>query len=107
MHDHKGPTLIQIAPLAPPPQPITKPHNHSTRFLVGLDVGSTTVKAVVVEAATDTILWQDSQRHEPKKPKKTLNFLRRREPDRGINRHNTRMFLTGSGGTVIAEQIGA
>src|SRR5438477_1945972 len=29
------------------------------------------------------------------------------EADLGINRHNTRMFLTGSGGGGIAEQIGA
>src|SRR5579863_10546741 len=107
MHDHKGPTLIQIAPLAPAPQPLTKPHDHNTKFLVGLDVGSTTVKAVVVDAATDQILWQDYQRHETKQPEKTLEFLRRMEADSGINRHNTRMFVTGSGGTVIAEQIGA
>ncbi len=107
MHDHKGPSLIQIAPLAPAPQPLTKPHDHDTKFLVGLDVGSTTVKAVVVDAATDQILWQDYQRHETKQPEKTLEFLRRMEADSGINRHNTRMFLTGSGGTVIAEQIGA
>jgi predicted CoA-substrate-specific enzyme activase len=70
-------------------------------------VGSTTVKAVVVDAATDQILWQDYQRHETKQPEKTLEFLRRMEVDSGIDRHNTRIFLTGSGGTVIAEQIGA
>jgi predicted CoA-substrate-specific enzyme activase len=107
MHDHKGPALIQINPLPPVPQPAIRPHDHSTKFLVGLDVGSTTVKAVVVEAATDRILWQDYQRHETKQPEKTLEFLQRMEADTGINRHNTRMFLTGSGGTVIAEQIGA
>jgi predicted CoA-substrate-specific enzyme activase len=114
MHDHKGPQLIQIAPLegqAPPSiqevKHAHKPHDHSTKFLVGLDVGSTTVKAVVVEAATDKTLWQDYQRHETKQPEKTLEFLKRMEADVGINRHNTRMFLTGSGGTAIAEQIGA
>src|ERR1700723_1713391 len=77
------------------------------RFLVGLDVGSTTVKAVVVDAATDKALWQDYQRHETKQPEKTLEFLRRIEKEVGINRHNTRMFMTGSGGGGIAEQIGA
>jgi predicted CoA-substrate-specific enzyme activase len=107
MHDHNGPSLIQINPLPPVPQPATKPHDHSTRFLVGLDVGSTTVKAVVVDAATDQILWQDYQRHETKQPEKTLEFLRRMEADTGMNRHNTRMFVTGSGGTAIAEQVGA
>jgi predicted CoA-substrate-specific enzyme activase len=82
-------------------------HDREQKFMVGLDVGSTTVKAVVVNAATDEILWQDYQRHETKQPEKTLEFLRRMEAEVGISRHNTRMFLTGSGGGSIAEQIGA
>src|ERR1700739_3933281 len=108
MHDHlagnekKLPQLVSIAAA-----PYQKPHDHHTKFLVGLDVGSTTVKATVVNAATDQILWQDYQRHETKQPEKTLEFLRRMEAEVGINRHNTRMFMTGSGGSGIAEQIGA
>jgi predicted CoA-substrate-specific enzyme activase len=82
-------------------------HDHQTRFMVGLDVGSTTVKAIVTEAATDKILWQDYQRHETKQPEKTLEFLRRMESEVGMSKHNTRMFMTGSGGGSIAEQIGA
>ena len=108
MHDHKGTQLIQIAPLEQPKiQHTQKPHDHSTQFLVGLDVGSTTVKAVVVEAATDQVLWQDYQRHETKQPEKTLEFLKRMEAEVGIDRHNTRVFMTGSGGSGIADQIGA
>jgi len=101
-HEHKAPQLFQISAA-----PYQKPHDHHTQFLVGLDVGSTTVKATVVDAATDQILWQDYQRHETKQPEKTLEFLRRMEAETGINRHNTRMFMTGSGGGGIAEQIGA
>ena len=82
-------------------------HDRQNRFMVGLDVGSTTVKAVVVDAATDEILWRDYQRHETKQPEKTLEFLRRIESEVGVKRENTRMFLTGSGGGSIAEQIGA
>jgi predicted CoA-substrate-specific enzyme activase len=108
MHDHKGPALIQIAPLEPPkPKLAPRPDDHATQFLVGLDVGSTTVKAVVVEAATDTVLWQDYQRHETKQPEKTLEFLKRMEAEIGISSHNTRMFITGSGGGAIADQVGA
>ena len=113
MHDHKGPQLIQIAPAETQATSLQqmrhahRAHDHSTQFLVGLDVGSTTVKAVAVEAATDKVLWQDYQRHETKQPEKTLEFLKRMEAEVGINRHNTRMFLTGSGGTGIADQIGA
>src|SRR5208283_2854105 len=116
MHDHKGPQLIQIAPLegavpTRPPLPQAaaspKPHDHHTQFLVGLDVGSTTVKAMVVDAASDQVLWQDYQRHETKQPEKTLEFLKRMEAEAGINSHNTRMFMTGSGGGPICDQIGA
>ena len=111
-HSHKGPALIQISgieskPALQQPKPAQKPHDHETKFLVGLDVGSTTVKAVVVDLAADKVLWQDYQRHETKQPEKTLEFLKRMEKDVGIDRHNTRMFLTGSGGGGIAEQIGA
>ena len=77
------------------------------QLLVGLDVGSTTVKAVVVDAATDAILWQDYQRHETRQPEKVLEFLRRMESDAGMMRENTRVFVTGSGGGPIAEMIGA
>src|SRR5579862_3150022 len=106
MHDHSGqapkPQLLNIAPA-----PLQKPHDHHTEFLVGLDVGSTTVKATVVKADSDEVLWQDYQRHETKQPEKSLEFLRRMEKEVGINRHNTRMFMTGSGGGAIADQIGA
>ena len=117
MDDHKGPTLIQIAPAEPDVSVLQKParpqhspvhgHDRTIKYLVGLDVGSTTVKAVVVDAASDQVLWQDYQRHETKQPEKTLEFLKRMEAEVGINPHNTRMFLTGSGGGSIAEQIGA
>ena len=77
------------------------------QFLVGLDVGSTTVKAIVVDAATDTTIWQDYQRHETRQPEKVLEFLRRMEADTGISPANTRIFITGSGGGTIAEMVGA
>src|SRR6202042_1377505 len=106
MHDNldhdKKPQLFSIAPA-----PAQKPHDHHTRFMVGLDVGSTTVKATIVDAETDEVLWQDYQRHETKQPEKTLEFLRRMEKEVGINSRNTRMFMTGSGGGGIVDQIGA
>ena len=77
------------------------------QFMVGLDVGSTTVKAIVVDAATDKTIWQDYQRHETRQPEKVLEFLRRMEQDTGIAPENTRIFVTGSGGGTIAEMIGA
>ena len=53
--------------------------SHPNQYMVGLDVGSTTVKAIVSEPATDQILWQDYQRHETRQPEKTLEFLQRLE----------------------------
>ena len=77
------------------------------RYLVGLDVGSTTVKAVAVDVATDQIAWSDYQRHETKQPEKTLEFLKRIEADLHISSDNSRVFITGSGGAPIAPHIGA
>ena len=80
---------------------------HSAVYSVGMDVGSTTVKAVVVEAATDKIIWQDYQRHETKQPEKLLEFLKRMQDEVGIAPHNCRIFITGSGGGALANLIGA
>ena len=77
------------------------------RFSVGLDVGSTTVKACVLDIASDTVVWQDYQRHETKQPEKVLEFLRRMESEAGIGTSDTRIFMTGSGGGTLAERIGA
>ena len=77
------------------------------QLLVGIDVGSTTVKAVAVDAATDAIVWSDYQRHETKQPEKTLEFLGRLEADLQISAGNCRAFITGSGGSNLAPLIGA
>jgi len=76
-------------------------------YLVGVDVGSTTVKAAAVDRATDQIVWSDYQRHETKQPEKALEFLSRLEADLGINGDNARVFITGSGGAALAPLIGA
>ncbi len=73
-----------------------------------MDVGSTTVKAVVIDAATDQILWQDYQRHDTKQPEKVLEFLKRFETEiDGFSAENSRMFITGSGGNGMAKFLGA
>jgi activator of 2-hydroxyglutaryl-CoA dehydratase len=79
----------------------------STNYLIGLDVGSTTVKAIVVEEATDRMVWSDYQRHETKQPEKTLEFLKRMESEVSLNHDNCRIFMTGSGGGAIAPLVGA
>src|SRR6516162_9022546 len=77
-------------------------------FLIGMDVGSTTVKSVVIDAASDQILWQDYQRHDTKQPEKVLGFLRRFEDEiDGFTAEGSRMFITGSGGNGMAKYLGA
>src|SRR5262245_26399862 len=80
---------------------------NAANYLIGLDVGSTTVKAVVVDEATDQIIWSDYQRHETKQPEKTLEFLQRMEAERSLHHDNCRIFMTGSGGGALAPLVGA
>jgi activator of 2-hydroxyglutaryl-CoA dehydratase/predicted nucleotide-binding protein (sugar kinase/HSP70/actin superfamily) len=78
----------------------------ASNYLIGLDVGSTTVKAVAVDEATDQIVWSDYQRHETKQPEKTLEFLERMESELSLHHENCRIFMTGSGGGAIAPLVG-
>jgi predicted CoA-substrate-specific enzyme activase len=76
-------------------------------MIVGFDVGSTTVKSVVVDSSNDQIIWSDYQRHDTKQPEKCLEFLNRMEAEAGIKAGETRIFVTGSGGGPIGQHIGA
>src|SRR5437016_13219581 len=77
-------------------------------FFIGMDVGSTTVKAVVIDAVTDQILWSDYQRHDTKQPEKVLEFCKRFETEiEGFEAKNCRMFITGSGGNGLTKYIGS
>jgi activator of 2-hydroxyglutaryl-CoA dehydratase/predicted nucleotide-binding protein (sugar kinase/HSP70/actin superfamily) len=74
-------------------------------YAVGIDVGSTTVKAVVMDPVDLKILWSDYQRHETRQPEKTLEFLVRighAFPDATF-----KVFLTGSGASPLCAPIGA
>src|SRR5687767_11620398 len=76
--------------------------------MLGIDVGSTTVKAVVVDPETKEILWSDYQRHQTKQPEFVQQFLERIEacfPN--VPRGEIRSFMTGSGAGPICEHIGA
>src|ERR1044072_6474802 len=80
----------------------------SNQFLIGMDVGSTTVKAGVIEAASDQIVWRDYQRHDTRQPEKVLEFCRRFETEiEGFDATRSRMFITGSGGNGMAKYLGA
>ncbi|MBZ5646590.1 MAG: acyl-CoA dehydratase activase-related protein [Acidobacteriia bacterium] len=75
---------------------------------MGVDVGSTTVKVVVIDGNTDDILWADYQRHDTKQPEKALEMLKAIEADfPNTPPENFRAFITGSGGSGISKHIGA
>jgi activator of 2-hydroxyglutaryl-CoA dehydratase/predicted nucleotide-binding protein (sugar kinase/HSP70/actin superfamily) len=100
-------TAAQRACVSDRQSELPEPQRGGIRYRVGLDIGSTTVKAVVIEAETDRILWHDYQRHDTRQPEKLLEFLRRMEAEVGIAPDNCRMFITGSGGNSLSKLIGA
>jgi predicted CoA-substrate-specific enzyme activase len=72
-----------------------------------MDVGSTTVKAVVVEPQSLHVLWHDYQRHHTKQPEKVLELLEAilaAFPDRAAG--DFRIFVTGSGSGPIQSPTG-
>src|SRR3989304_2372179 len=81
--------------------------SNRNNLFIGLDVGSTTVKAVVLDAATDSILWYDYQRHETRQLHKVLEFLQTIENNFKGQSDRFRIFITGSGGRNVADLIGA
>jgi activator of 2-hydroxyglutaryl-CoA dehydratase/predicted nucleotide-binding protein (sugar kinase/HSP70/actin superfamily) len=75
---------------------------------IGIDVGSTTVKAVVVDPVTHEILWSDYQRHQTKQAEKVLELLvaiGRQFPR--LTPGAIRTFITGSGAGPLVAPIGS
>ncbi len=76
--------------------------------VVGLDVGSTTVKAVLVDPESRRILWHDYKRHHTKQADCVLEFLVRIGNELGDTpASDVRLFITGSGAGPLAEPLGA
>src|SRR5580700_6678538 len=68
------------------------------KLAIGMDVGSTTVKAVVMDPTSKEILWSDYQRHHTKQPEYVLSMLETiLGAFPGMGTGDWRMFLTGSG----------
>src|SRR5271169_376331 len=83
------------------------PNEKRERLAIGMDVGSTTVKAVVFEPASREILWSDYKRHNTKQPEYVLAMLETilaAFPDRPIG--DWKIFLTGSGSAPLCASTG-
>jgi predicted CoA-substrate-specific enzyme activase len=90
--------------------------------IAGLDVGSTTVKAIVVEserggdgagagagddrAAAGKVLWKDYQRHNTRQAEMVATLLARMESEGGLAPGSDTIFLTGSGAGLLAPRLG-
>jgi predicted CoA-substrate-specific enzyme activase len=75
-------------------------------LIVGLDIGSTTVKGVVADIQTNAIIWSDYRRHETRVAEKVLEFLQRIENDLELRQGDFRLFITGSGASGLTEILG-
>ncbi|MBX2880277.1 MAG: CoA activase [Granulosicoccus sp.] len=75
---------------------------------IGVDVGSTTVKVVVLSGMEQTALLSRYERHETRQPEKVLEMLEWVEqqlPDVDLKR--CKVFITGSGSAPIAPHLRA
>ncbi len=70
---------------------------------VGIDVGSTTVKCVVLDESNN-VLYKKYERHEARQLKKVYEILGEIEDKFG---KNFNLFMTGSGATQISEILGS
>jgi predicted CoA-substrate-specific enzyme activase len=75
-------------------------------MLVGLDVGSTTVKGVLMDSGGERILWSDYRRHEARQGERVFEFLQAIEALPIFQKDKMRIFVTGSGGRPLAKHIG-
>ena len=76
--------------------------------VIGLDVGSTTVKAVVIDPESGAVLWHDYTRHHTRQSETVLLFLERIAAALPLVAPSAwRIFATGSGAGPLCEHLGA
>lgn len=77
-------------------------------YLIGIDVGSTTVKCVLVDASSLEITWSKYQRHDAQQAKKLAELLEEiASSNPHLNSNNCQAYITGSGAMPLAKKIGA
>lgn len=75
---------------------------------IGIDVGSTTAKCVVVDADNMEIIWSKYERHETRQAEKVLELLTQIHSDLPqLTSANIKAFITGSGAGPLKQVIGA
>ncbi len=82
--------------------------NIPDKVVIGIDVGSTTVKMTVVDPSTKEIIWSKYLRHETRQPEMTREMLKEiHAAFPTLQSDQIRTFITGSGGSPIAPILGA
>ncbi len=76
------------------------------QLCVGLDIGSTTVKAVAVERHSRQILWRDYRRHETRQLETAAAMLDQLCAETGARPGHDQLFATGTGAGVLADEAG-
>ena len=76
-------------------------------WLLGVDLGSTALKAVLVNHETGAVEWHRYERHESRVAEKLLEWLLLLERDFALSPGNCRMFATGTSAGEIAVAAGA
>ncbi|MCD8356136.1 MAG: acyl-CoA dehydratase activase [Clostridia bacterium] len=79
--------------------------NKNNSLCLGLDIGSTTVKAVVLKPGSTEILFSQYRRHHAEQARAIRKLLQ--EVNTAFPDHSFRVAVCGSGGKPIAERIGA
>lgn len=72
--------------------------------IAGLDIGSTTVKAVVVDGKE--VIWRRYMRHNTRQAETARDLLRAMEDEAGLTPGQDVMALTGSGSGIITPFVG-
>src|ERR1039457_5659392 len=80
-------------------------------LVIGMDVGSTTVKAVVVNPANKEILFSKYERHHTKQPEYVMAMMEEiyaKFPEQSVDKGGAgwKMFLTGSGAGPLCAPTG-
>src|SRR5665647_1827735 len=82
--------------------------NTPDNVVIGIDVGSTTVKMTVVDPTTKEIIWSKYLRHETRQPEMTREMLKEiHAAFPTLANDQIRTFITGSGGSPIAPILGS
>ncbi len=76
------------------------------KYVLGIDVGSTTCKYVLVDEE-GKLLDKRYERHNTKTAEKVYQFLKHLEDTHQISPTNTVVYFTGSGATLISQLLGA